>query len=211
MVDKYKEYFHYIPNIITKDEENKLLNLFDGMDDFKKGYFFNKEIPRLQKWYQMDGHYFSKNWIYQYDRWESHSYIPKLLQIQKYINNKTQDLLNIEPKFNSCLVNLYRNGKDCIRPHSDSESSFGDEPIISILSLGETRDIIFEKKIYDKDNIKSTKLDKNNQHHNKQITLESGSLLIMYGPMQKEFTHSIPKVNEEIDKRYSLTFREYLT
>ncbi len=41
--------------------------------------------------------------------------------------------------FNSLLCNLYRDGKDSIGWHSDSEPSLGPQPVIASLSLGDTR------------------------------------------------------------------------
>lgn len=42
-------------------------------------------------------------------------------------------------KFNSLLCNLYRDGKDSIGWHSDSELSLGPKPVIASLSLGDIR------------------------------------------------------------------------
>ena len=201
-------YIGYFPKII--DNSNDIFDWVNNMNDFKSGIFNNKEIPRLQKWYQIDGKYFSKTWKIKYERWEAFKYDEYLLNIQNKIKDISCKLLNKDISFNSCLINLYRNENDSIRPHSDSETSFGDNPDISVLSLGETREIFFKRKIFNKDNLKSTKADKSKEYLDFSLKLESGSLLIMSGSTQKYFFHYIPKEEEKKEKRYSLTFRKYI-
>ena len=54
-------------------------------------------------------------------------------------------------KFNSVLVNLYRDGRDSVSWHSDNEAINGREPTIASVSLGATRrltcDIVKQKKL----------------------------------------------------------------
>lgn len=173
-----------INNII---DDKKIFKYLEEMDDFESGELFS---PRLQKWYQMDGQYFSKKWKNQsYERWKSKQYDDILLSIQEIVEKKVNEHINV--KFNSCLINKYRNGEDYIKPHRDAIESFGEYPIIANLSIGDTRTIRFEG---------NNKFD---------ISLESGSLLIMSGSSQKYFKHSILKNNSN-KVRYSLTFRHYL-
>ena len=99
------------------------------------------------------------------------------------------------PIINSCLINKYRNSKDYISPHRDTNISFGEYPTIAGLSIGSEREIVFKRtdqkgKIF-------------------KFKLNSGSLFIMGGCSQKYYTHEIPPVNNE-NVRYSLTFREFI-
>ena len=178
-------------NIILIDnivDDEKIFKYLEEMDDFESGELFS---PRLQKWYQINGEYFCKKWKNQsYERWKSKLYDNVLLSIQKIIQKKVNEYVNVE--FNSCLINKYRNGQDYIKPHRDSIYSFGEYPIIANLSIGEERIIKFEG------------------HSNFDIKLTNGSLLIMYGSSQKYFKHSILKNNSN-NIRYSLTFRHYLS
>ena len=129
--------------------------------------------------------------------------------LQNKIQNKLRSL-NLDIKFNSCLINKYRNSNDSIKPHRDNLLSFGAEPIIGILSIGCHRDILFYRVKYDKNNPRKMRRDKEKKELNRKITLESGSLLIMSGTTQKYYSHEIPKTEEKKNTRYSLTFREYL-
>ena len=105
---------------------------------------------------------------------------------------------------NSCLINKYISGSSSIKLHKDDLNSFGETPIIMNISLGSSRNIRFVRT---KPN--SMKWDKENKM-DFQITLDSGSLLIMKGSTQKYFVHGIPKTKEHVGTRYSLTFRDYI-
>lgn len=41
-------------------------------------------------------------------------------------------------KFNSCLLNLYRDGKDHMSWHSDNEKLYGDDPVIGMFAQYQT-------------------------------------------------------------------------
>ena len=88
----------------------------------------------------------------------------------------------------------YNYGNDYIKHHQDSSYSFGEFPTILNLSIGAPRYI---------------ELKENNTGKISKQLLESGSIFIMAGASQKEFTHSIPKCDDCSSIRYSLTFREY--
>ena len=175
---------------------------------------FGKAIPRLQKWHQMEGKYFSPTWRDCHPRWQSFPYDDTLLKMQSRINQETNSLMYNYPDytgvtFNSCLLNYYRDGNDSIKPYSDSISVFGPDPTIAILSIGETRDIYFKRKKLNDKCPQSLRLDQKTRHLNSKITLEEGSLLIMAGATQRYYLHEIPKVEDEKGARYSLTFRQY--
>ena len=192
--------FIYIPDFLSKKESLNLYTELNNITDIKKNYNFdNNKIIRLQKWYHTENKYFCPKWKYKYDRWTSNEYDPSVLNIQKYVQSEIQKM-NLEkynitiPNINSCLLNKYRDGNDYIRPHHDTELTFGKYPTIIGLSIGHSRDIIFKNKI-NKDIFK--------------FTLESGSLFIMAGSSQKYYTHEIPKSNiKYLKNRFSLTFRE---
>jgi alkylated DNA repair dioxygenase AlkB len=117
------------------------------------------------------------------------SWTPKLLYLKDYIENLAGC------SFNSCLLNLYHNGREGVGWHSDNEKALGERPVIASLSLGATRHFVFRHKT---------------THDTVSITLENGSLLLMRGETQRYWKHSLLKSKEIHTSRISLTFRQIL-
>ncbi len=115
------------------------------------------------------------------DTWNS-----TLLEIKKTIEEKTSFL------FNSVLLNLYRNGKDEIRWHSDKEEQLGTNPTIISLNLGESRTFHMKNKL---------------NGENIDYFMENGDLLIMHENCQINWLHAILKEKSVVKPRISLTFR----
>ena len=213
IVNNEKTFICYYPNLLNKTDLSLLYEWLNSKK-FKEGKCISgKEIPRLQLWYQENEKYFCEQWKHRYDRWESLKYDELLFSIQKKVNAKVNEIIDIyspeiyKPKINSCLINKYRNGNDSIKPHRDTHDSFGEYPTIAGLSLGETRCISFRKIDFDIQNYNSLKEDKES-NVDFDIELENNSLFIMAGASQKYFSHQIPK-NKSLNTRYSFTFREF--
>jgi alkylated DNA repair dioxygenase AlkB len=211
--DKEKSIILYIPNILNKKMYANIKSELENITDWKVGKTYEgKKINRKQKWYQINNQPFCKNWSKQYDRWKSNKYTNNLLEFQNHIQLKINQILsdynskNIQyPIYDSLLINYYENGLDHITPHQDNKQSFGNYPTISVISIGETRKFILERTIKD-----LLKRNKNEKNLNKEFILEDNSLLIMAGSVQRYFCHYIPKEENKINCRYSLTFRQYL-
>ena len=186
----------YIQNVISEKEQNDLKYWLNSMDDFKSGSTHFGRIPREQKWYGPK--YFNPTWKEKFDRWMPCEYDEVLLELQERVGRI------MGTSCNSCLINKYISGSSSIKLHKDDLNSFGETPIIMNISLGSSRNIRFVRT---KPN--SMKWDKENKM-DFQITLDSGSLLIMKGSTQKYFVHGIPKTKEHVGTRYSLTFRDYI-
>lgn len=107
------------------------------------------------------------------------------------IKQKIEEITQIE--FTSCLLNLYRDGRDSNGWHADDEKELGRNPAIASLSLGQERFFHFRHK-----------KDKNLKH---KILLKHGSLLLMQGETQHFWQHQIPKTSKSIGERINLTFR----
>lgn len=95
-------------------------------------------------------------------------------------------------RFNSVLLNRYRNGADSMGWHADNERELGGEPVIASVSLGATRRF--------------------DLRHNatglmRSFQLTSGSLLVMRGQTQALWKHRVPKENGVAGERVNLTFR----
>ena len=95
-------------------------------------------------------------------------------------------------KFNSVLVNLYRDGSAGMGWHSDNEVINGREPTIASVSLGATRRFDLRHR--------ETK-------QTVKVDLEDGSLLVMSGLSQQCWVHQIAKTAKPVGPRINLTFR----
>ncbi|KVW27304.1 2OG-Fe(II) oxygenase [Burkholderia ubonensis] len=95
-------------------------------------------------------------------------------------------------RFNSVLLNRYRNGQDSMGWHADNEPELGDAPVIASVSLGAMR--VFDLR-----------------HRASGVThayrLTHGSLLVMRGRTQAEWQHRVPKAPSVQGERVNLTFR----
>lgn len=99
-------------------------------------------------------------------------------------------------KFNTVLLNYYRDGRDTMGWHADDEKELGTRSTIASLSLGAARDIHFKSKSGKDELIK--------------LNLASGSLLIMEGDTQQYWLHHIPKRARCTTPRINLTFRNII-
>ncbi|HKU44691.1 MAG TPA: alpha-ketoglutarate-dependent dioxygenase AlkB [Polyangiales bacterium] len=95
--------------------------------------------------------------------------------------------------FDSVLCNLYRDGRDSMGMHSDSERELGRNPVIASLSLGAVRRFQLRHR-----KLKGVGLD---------LDLPDGSLLIMRGALQHHYRHGVPKQPQIDAPRINLTFR----
>lgn len=95
-------------------------------------------------------------------------------------------------RFNSVLINLYRDGQDSMGWHSDDEPALGPEPEIASLSLGATRRFHLKHR---KGGDRIT------------IDLAHGSCLVMRGLCQARWRHQLPKTRRIVGPRINLTFR----
>jgi alkylated DNA repair dioxygenase AlkB len=141
--------------------------------------------PRLISWYG------DSNAVYTYSRttYKPRPWTKTLLEIKSKIEKK------VLVRFNSVLLNLYRNGADGMSWHSDDEAELGKHPVIASLSLGEERKFFFKHK-------------QNGKTY--PLQLKSGSLLVMHGSTQEKWKHSLPKTKRNINSRINLTFRNIL-
>ncbi|KAH8425136.1 alpha-ketoglutarate-dependent dioxygenase AlkB family protein [Aspergillus melleus] len=109
--------------------------------------------------------------------------------------------------YNFCLVNYYASGNDSITYHSDDERFLGAEPTIASLSLGAKRDFLMKHKPPSTP-AKSAGRDSRPL----KFPLASGDMIIMRGPTQANWLHSIPKRKAEVggvgQGRINITFRK---
>ncbi len=200
----------YIPNYFPPEKAKEIRSMLDNINSWQGGIRKDGlEVDRKQLWYQMEKNTFCKEWKKVHSRWESNIYTPQLLSLQESINNDCSKYLlshkSIQiPNINSILINYYENGSKFIPPHQDNKLSFGNTPTIYLFSFGETREFYLERTLEN-----SLVRNEEEKDLNKIFNLEDNSLFIMAGAVQKYFCHSILK-SDTLNKRYSLTFREYL-
>lgn len=99
-----------------------------------------------------------------------------------------------DARFNSVLLNYYRDGHDAMGLHSDDEAELGPAPVIASLSLGETRTFTLKHRF--RKDVATVKL-----------PLESGSLLVMKGATQRNWKHGVNRERAHCGTRVNLTFR----
>ena len=140
--------------------------------------------PRLVAWYGDPGHAYSYSGI-------SLNPLPWTKRIAG-IKDRVEQL--VPTRFNSVLLNYYRDQNASMGMHSDDEKELGPRPTIASISLGAERSFLLKNKI-DTD----AKL--------VRLPLASGSLLLMKGDTQKNYKHGIGKESRALGPRVNLTFR----
>ena len=178
--------FSYIENFYDKDKSSYFLDLLLNKVDWQQEQIniFGKSIdlPRLTAYYSDPG----INYLYS---GISH----KSVEYPTFIHSiKLKAETFFDAKFNSVLLNRYKDGSQWHGYHSDNEKELGDMINICSISFGASRDFIFKSK--------KSKLKKN-------LNLQNGSALYMMHPTQKNYNHSLPKRTKVVDERVNLTFR----
>jgi alkylated DNA repair dioxygenase AlkB len=140
--------------------------------------------PRLIAWYGDKG----TDYTYSGTRHTPLDWTPELLRLRNALQTFTGS------RYNSVLLNLYRDESDAMGLHADDEPELGDEPVIASLSLGEQRTLFFRHR------------------HRRDIEtfnlpLPPASLLVMRGPTQRNWKHGIRKRRKPLGPRLNLTFR----
>jgi alkylated DNA repair dioxygenase AlkB len=95
--------------------------------------------------------------------------------------------------FNSVGLNLYRDGRDSVAPHSDHLNELRRGFPIALISLGATRRMT----------IRAKEPPRRVMH----VDLEAGSLFVMDYATQLHYTHGVPKTTDAVGERISLAFR----
>lgn len=145
---------------------------------------FGKKVtePRMSVWYSPDG----IDYVYSGTRRTAHPFTPAVAEIHRLVEEHTG------ARFNSALVNLYRDGNDRLGWHSDNEEINGPEPTIASVSLGAER--FFDLRHSD-------------TGETRRVLLPHGSLLLMSGPLQQRWVHQVPAMKKVRAPRVNLTFR----
>lgn len=184
-VIKNGEYLFY-PDFFSKSEGDFFLQGLRTDIEWKQESMnmYGKQVnfPRLTAWYG--------------DNDKPYSFSGITLKPKVWTKELVEIKEKIEPvsntRFNSVLLNLYRNGNDSISWHTDAEKELGINPIIASVNFGATRKFQL-RHIKTKEKL--------------EIELTHGSLLIMKGELQHFWQHQVPKTSQTVSERINLTFR----
>ena len=136
--------------------------------------------PRLTAWYG------DASYTYSGLTMEALPFTPLLAEIKHAVEQASGRA------FNSVLLNYYRNERDSMGMHSDDEAELGTEPAIASVSFGATRTFILRHK---------------RNKRTVRVDLTDGSLLLMAGATQSNWSHGINKGTAPKGPRINLTFR----
>lgn len=143
--------------------------------------------PRLMAWYGDPG----ASYEYSGKRYDPLPWTPLLGALRERVE------ATVGHRFNSVLLNWYRDGRDSVAMHADDERELGSEPVIASLSFGETRTFVMKHRT-------------RRELGTRRFELPSGSLLVMRGATQRCWLHAVPKVTRTCGPRVNLTFRRVL-
>jgi alkylated DNA repair dioxygenase AlkB len=136
--------------------------------------------PRLTAWHGKAGYGYSGLTL------EALPMTPLLEQLRAAVETATGH------RYNSVLLNYYRDGADSMGMHSDDERELGPRPAIASLSYGAARTFILRHK---------------RSKRTLKFDLQDGNLLLMAGSLQQNWQHGINKTAKPTGARLNLTFR----
>lgn len=172
----------FIGEINAKSYFDELLSQTPWQEQPINIYGKRTALPRLTCWYG------DPNAAYKYSgvRNEPRAWTPTLTMIR----NTVGEFLNY--RFNSVLLNYYRNGEDSLGWHADDEPELGPCPLIASVSLGGERRFAIKRTGDPKTRV--------------NVLLKPDSLLVMKHDAQINWKHSLPKMRAA-SPRINLTFR----
>ena len=179
----------FVERLFSNDECERLLSALRGATPWRQEeiriFGRNQRQPRLTAWHGDPGAAYCYSGI----RLEPEPWTQDLLRVKQRI----EAISGV--RFNSVLLNYYRDGRDSMGWHSDDETELGEEPLIGSVSLGATRRFRMRHKA--------------DPRLQMAWDLPGGSYLEMGGALQRHWRHCVPKVASKAGAgpRINLTFR----
>lgn len=177
---------NYYGKVFSKDDCDFYLNFLLSEIPWKndEAIIFGKLIETKRKvaWFA------EKTFEYTYSGRTKRAEIftDKLLELKKKCEELTGET------YNSCLLNLYHDGREGMAYHSDGEKDLQKNGAIASLTFGAERKFSFKHKT-SKERI--------------DVLLENGSLLVMKDETQSNWLHRLPPTKKVTEPRINLTFR----
>merc|ERR1712098_86708 len=182
---EFKKMYILKRNFIRESERKEFFETFKKLPELapKEFVMFKKTIQTPRRM----GYYADTQTLYGYGKKQ----LPdgKLTTEMKILLAQVNE--EFGTKFNICLVNHYRSGKDYISFHRDREAKDG--PVAGV-SFGVTRKMSFRDR---------------NKKHVETFDFNDGDLVFMKAGCQQKLKHSILKEAKKTGERVSLTFREF--
>jgi alkylated DNA repair dioxygenase AlkB len=181
------EWVDYNPGVFSPAESKCLMEHFirEVPWEQKSQLMYGKQVttPRLTAWFG--------------NRGVDYSLTGESLQPMPWTDELLMIKNRIEPfsgaKFDSVLLNYYRDGNDSVSWHTDNDGVSGKNWIVASVSFGQPR--IFDFRYRDDHTLKYS------------VELEDGSYLLMKGGFQEKWQHRVPKSKSMMKPRINLTFR----
>ncbi len=142
-----------------------------------------RRVPRLVAWHGDPG----TAYTYSGTLHEPLPWMPTLQRMREAVETLTAH------RYNSVLLNLYRDGRDGMGWHADDEDELGPEPAIASVSLGATRRFKLRHRRSGQPPV--------------TVDLSHGDVLLMAGGTQRAYVHAVPKTERPVGERINLTFR----
>ena len=186
----YSGVVNYFDNVLEPESANNYFLLLSNDIEWQQDVIkiFGKTITtkRLVAWYADSGIEYTYSGITK----TAAKWTPTLLELKSIVEKVTLD------QYNSCLLNFYHDGDEGMGWHTDNEKELKPNGAIASLSLGAERKFVFKHK---------------ETQEKVSVQLESGSILLMKGPTQTNWLHSLPKSKKIANPRINLTFRQIIT
>lgn len=172
----------HAPGFYSPTEADALFAWLRSEMPWRQELALGNPLPRLNAWFADNGLRYSYSGL-------SHvgtGWLPRLTEIKHRVEAVAATT------FNSLLLNRYRDGQDSIGFHTDAEPELGENPVVATVSFGSERAFLLRHR-------KTREL--------LTYRLGHGSLLVMGGTSQHFWLHAVPRTEEVVGERISLTFR----
>lgn len=190
----------YDPSFFAPDEADALLKELEATVPFRVDsiVIFGKRhlLPRQTAWFGDEGCTYKYSGI----RMSPARWTPAIERIRAKVEARAG------ARFNSVLLNRYRDGADKVDWHSDDEPDLGPAPVVASVSFGGVRTF----KLRWKDPEERARHKEEGSPRDLRFELAHGSLLLMAGETQRFWEHQVPATAKLVPPRINLTFRRIL-
>ena len=182
-----------LKQIFTPEEAEDILQFLQGKSfEYHKAYKSRGrtvKVPRGQASYTLDEH-MHYNYGVSGGSPVNEVMDERLREITEKVNTA------LSTNYNTILMNVYKNGEDCIAFHHDKETDWTPNTGFATLAFGATRKFHLKHK---------------NREAQHKLEHQAGYVIEMPFPTNREWLHSVPKMSKKVGLRISLTFRDIET